>query len=167
MFWCAAVADKYAKTVYQKSPFLFPRTSLCASSPILYFSMAVPNLQPSPVFFFFSFLPPSTHTEQIINSPPCVSSGHTLGWPCLGSLNLPSSPYPQSRTSAHRNAGTAATLYVVSWTFRAPPGWGWHGDAMRCGRIREVLIDGGSWTQQPRMFGRSDIRSCSRGTRIT
>lgn len=77
-----------------------------------------------PCFFSFLFSPPSTHTEQIINSPPCVSSGHTLGWPCLGSLNLPSSPYPQSRTSAHRNAGTAATLYVVSWTFRAPPGWG-------------------------------------------
>lgn len=58
--------------------FLFPRTSLCASSPILYFYMAVPNLQPSPVFFSPFLFSPHLHPYRTDNkqSPVCQFGTH-------------------------------------------------------------------------------------------
>lgn len=90
-----------------------------------------------PVFFFF-FYPRPIHTEEMINSPQCVSSRHTLNWPCLGSLNLLVCN-PQTCTGEKWTV-LGRDVYCIFEQFPCQ-GWGWHGDAMRCGVTREALVD--------------------------
>lgn len=63
---------------------------------------------------FSFFHPRPIHTEEMINSPQCVSSGHTLNWPCLGSRNLLVSN-PQTCTG-QQWAVLGRDVYCISWT---------------------------------------------------
>lgn len=90
-------------------------------------------------WLFFFFTPRPIHTEEMINSPQCVSSGHTLNWPCLGSRNL-LVYIPQTRTG-QKNEQCLAEAFIAFLEQFPYQGCGWHGDAMRCGVTREALVD--------------------------